>query len=497
MISNMADIAREHGAVRRAHDTACVADVRDQTPEDAMPVERLHDGWTIGAACLFAVGFSLLAGLRHHQLGSSKYNLGNFTQAIWNTAHGRFFETTSDTGDQMLRLGAHVEPILVLFAPLWWAWPSPLMLLTVQAVALASGALPVYWLARKHLGSRTAGRRLAFAYLLYPSLGLLALHEFHAVTLAIPFLLFATWYLDEERLVPFALWAVLAASTKEQIGLVVGGLGIWYLLTHRRYRSGTVITLLAIAWSTFAFLVVIPHFAVDGANPYAARYAAIGGTPGGIVHTAFTSPLEIVKALGTPLNAAYLVALVLPVAGLCVLAPIALIPALPELAINLLSTHGTQKLLAWQYVAGIVPFVFVATIHAIRRRPEQTVFLTRIVVMAAAVTFVVFAPQMFLWLREPIDRDAGRHALRLIPEGVPVSVSGRFGAQLAERRRLLSFPVVAEANWIIVDRGDAWIPWPVEAADLPRWQRAIRRYETSSRWRVVFDRSNVLVLRRT
>jgi uncharacterized membrane protein len=497
MISNMAVVAREHGAVRRAHDTACAGDARGQTPDDAVPAERARDRWTIGAMCVFAVAFSLLAGLRHHQLGSSKYNLGNFTQAIWNTAHGRFFEATTDTGDQMLRLGAHVEPILVLFAPLWWAWPSPLMLLTVQAVALSSGALPVYWLARKHLGSRPAGRRLAFAYLLYPSLGLLALHEFHAVTLAIPFLLFASWYLDEGRLAPFALWAVLAASTKEQMGLVVAGLGVWYLLTHRRYRSGTVITLLGIAWSSFAFLVVIPHFAMDGTNPYVARYAGIGGTPGGILHTAFTSPLEIVEALATPLNAAYLVALVLPVAGLCVLAPIALIPALPELAINLLSTHGTQKLLAWQYVAGIVPFVFFAAIYAIRRRPGQTVFLTRIVVMAAAVTFVVFTPQMLYWLREPVDRDAAREALRLIPESVPVSVSGRFGAQLAERQRLLSFPVVAEANWIIVDRGDAWIPWPVEAADLPRWRRAVHRYETSSKWSVVFDRSNVLVLRRT
>jgi uncharacterized membrane protein len=486
----MAVFAREHEGVP-PRKTAWTRDAESEAASQGLP-----DAWTIGAICFFAGAFAFLAGLRHYQFGSNKYNLGNFTQAIWNTAHGRFFEATGDTGEQMLRLGAHVEPILVLFAPLWWAWPSPLMLLSFQAVALASGAVPVYWLAHKHLKSKAAARRMAFAYLLYPSLGLLALHEFHAVTFAIPFLLFATWYLDEERFVPFVVWAVLAAATKEQIGLAVAGLGIWYVLTHRRYRTGALIALGGFAWSAFAFLVVIPHFAPDGTNPYAARYATVGGTPRGIIHTALSSPLEIVNAIGTPVNGVYLVALILPVAGLCLLAPIALIPAFPELAINLLSTHATQKTLTWQYVAGIVPFVLVAAIFAIRRRPKQTTFLTRIVVMAAAVTFVTFSPQMFEWVNDSVDQTSAKEAVSLIPEGVPVSVSGYLGAHLAERERLLSFPTVREANWIIVDRRDAWIPWPVEEWDPPRWERAVDRYAQSPDWKVVFHRSDILVLRR-
>jgi uncharacterized membrane protein len=473
-----------------------VRNARAEGGEETFSARHRLDAWTLGIASFFAVALSVLAGLRHYQFGSSKYNLGNFTQAIWNTAHGRLFEATADTGDQMVRLGAHVEPILVLFAPLWWLWPSPLMLLTVQAVALASGALPVYWLARRRLGSTSAARLLAVSYLLYPSVALLALHEFHAVTLAIPFLLYAAWYLDADRILPFAVWAALAASTKEQIGLAVAGLGVWYVLTRRRYRMGTLIAASGLAWSAFAFLVVVPHFSPGGANPYSDRYAAVGGSPGGIVETALSSPQDILNAIATPANAAYVVALVLPVAGLCLLAPLALIPALPELAINLLSGHGLQKTLTWQYVAGIVPFLFLATIHAIRKRPQQTEFLTRIVAMAAAVTFALFTPQMFSWFGEPTNRASARQALSLIPDAVPVSVSGRLGAHLAERRRLLSFPTVREANWIIVDRRDAWIPWPVERWDPERWERAVGRYEHSHDWRVVFDRDDILVLRR-
>ena len=97
------------------------------------------------------------------------------TQAVWATAHGHPLAVTNLQGDQVSRLGSHVDPILVAFAPLWWIWPSPSMLLAAQAVAIALGALPVFWLARKHLGSERAGLGFALAYLLYPAVQWLTL----------------------------------------------------------------------------------------------------------------------------------------------------------------------------------------------------------------------------------------------------------------------------------------------------------------------------------
>ena len=138
---------------------------------------------------------------------------------------------------QISRLAAHFDPILAVFAPLWWIWPSPEMLLVVQAVAVALGALPVFWLARKHLAGDRAGLAFALVYLLYPATEWLTLNEFHPVALACPLLLFAFWYLDEDRLLLFAVFAALAMTTKEEIGLVVAGLGIWYAV-RRRARVG-------------------------------------------------------------------------------------------------------------------------------------------------------------------------------------------------------------------------------------------------------------------
>ena len=122
-------------------------------------------------------------------------------QAVWSTAQGRPLETTDIAGDQFVRLGAHVDPILVLFTPLAWTGALPQALLVAQAVIVAAGALPAYWLGRRWLGDERLAVAAAAVYLLYPPLQWATLTEFHPVTLAAPLLLFCIWAAEERRYV--------------------------------------------------------------------------------------------------------------------------------------------------------------------------------------------------------------------------------------------------------------------------------------------------------
>ena len=75
------------------------------------------------------------------------------------------------------------------------------------------------------------GSAFALVYLLYPPTQWLVVDDFHPVAFATPLLLAAIWFLDEDRLLPFAARArARACLTKEQIGLVVAMLGLWYAL---------------------------------------------------------------------------------------------------------------------------------------------------------------------------------------------------------------------------------------------------------------------------
>ena len=111
----------------------------------------------------FAAGLGALSVLRHRGFNTGRFDLGNMVQAVWSTAQGDVLSVTSLRGEQISRLGVHFDPILGAFAPLWWLWPDPSMLLVVQAVAIALGAVPVFLLARKHLGTERAGAGFALA----------------------------------------------------------------------------------------------------------------------------------------------------------------------------------------------------------------------------------------------------------------------------------------------------------------------------------------------
>jgi uncharacterized membrane protein len=398
----------------------------------------------------YAGGFGLLAVLEHRAFETGRFDLGNMVQAVWSTARGHPLDVTELDGDQVNRLGAHVDPLLAVFAPLWRLWPSPAMLLVVQAVVIALGALPVFWLARKHLGSQRISALFALAYLLYAPVEWLALDEFHPVALACPFLLYALWYLDEARLPAAIPFLVLAALTKEEVPLVVAGLGIWFAIARGRRVAGGTIALAGTALTAFYLTIVMPHYRHGGSPAFYDRYDAVGGSPGGIVETAFTDPGVLLGAVTEGRDLTYLLQLALPLAGVFLAAPLLLIPALPELAANLLSETETQTSIEFHYTAPIAPLLVAGAILGAARFPR----LAPLILVASLVGAVALGP---LWAGELVPDRMSAHdhvaarALELIPPDAAVSSTNGLGAHLSARRRVFSFPVIDDATWVAVD----------------------------------------------
>jgi uncharacterized membrane protein len=444
----------------------------------------------------YAVLFALGAVLHYSIFEMARFDLGNMVQAIWNTLHGHFLETTTLSGHQHNRLGFHVDPFLILFAPLIWIPASGAILLVLQAVAVASGALPVFWLARKHLDSSRAGAMFAFAYLLYPATQFNAYtigDGFHPVSFALPLILYAIWFLDEDRLVAFSVVALLAFTTKEELPLAVGCLGIWYAIRkgHRLFGFGVFATGLAV--TLFNFLWVIPHFAPGGVNAFAGRYAAVGGTPRGIVHKLFTDPGAFLHAVASGHKLAYVLLLFLPFLGIWLLEPLLLLGAVPDLAINLLSSNGNQTTVEFQYTAAIVPFIVAASIFGAARLKGRRLELP-LWILAATMAVALFSPIYFgasdvRTLGSPLVA-AKAHAVSLIPGGGPVAASNQLGGRLSARRFIYTFPSVGRARWIIVDNNDN------SYGDAKGYRRKILKYETNQAWRTVYSSHGVTVLHR-
>lgn len=463
----------------------------------------------ITAITAYASGLGALSVLRHYAFSTGRFDLGNMVQAVWSTAHGDPLAVTSLDGDQFIRLGAHFDPILILFAPLWWIWPSPSLLLATQALVVALGALPVFWLARKHLHSEHAALGFALAFLLLPPLQWMTLSEFHPVALATTFLLFAFWYLDEERLLPFLLFAVAAALSKEHVALALAGFGFYHAVSRKRLSPGAGIAAAGVAVSALAVGLVIPHFSPEGQSSFYGRYAAIGGSPSGVAETVVSDPGTLVAELADGRGLAYLLHLLLPLAALPVLAPLVLLAAVPELLLNLLSSAPTQTSIHFQYSATVLAsFAAAAVIGAARLSKRSWIRPSRLAAVAVACSLganYLLGP-IPIWQAFPFgqalgtsshrvndhDRTSAR-AVELIPAGAVVSASNSLGAHLSERRRLLSFPVLDDAQWVAVDETR---PGNRDRIEPLPYAGAIARLRRDPHWRLVFEQDAVLVFRR-
>jgi uncharacterized membrane protein len=457
--------------------------------------------WAAMAA--YAAGFAALSVLKHEAFETGRFDLGNMVQAVWSTAHGHLLQVTNLHGAQISRLAAHVDPILIVFAPLWWIWPSPSLLLTAQALAVALGALPLFWLARKHTGSERAALGFSLAYLLFPATEWMTLNEFHPVSLASPLLLFAIWYLDEDRLLPFACFAALAALTREEVPLVIAGLGIWYAIGRRRWLAGGTIAAAGVAASAIAIQVVIPHF--HGAeSTFYGRYDAVGGSAAGIVRKAFTDPGRLLSVAFDHRGTHYVLNLLLPMAALALLAPLLLVALIPELALNLLSSVDAQSSIHYHYVAAEIPILFAAAAIGAGRLGRWAGAAGVVVVLTAIAGNYWLGP-IPVWRFVPggqtfqaksahisrHDRIAAR-MLKLIPAAAPVTATNSLGAHLSERKRIFSFPYLRDATWVIVDERK---PSLGDHNDHRRGLKRIQQLRRDPRFRLVAAADGVLIFR--
>jgi uncharacterized membrane protein len=469
-------------------------------------------------AAVWAAVLGYLSVLRHRAGWTGRFDVGNMVQAVWSTAHGHPLETTDVLGRQFSRLGAHVDPILVVFTPLAWLGHLPETMLVAQAVIVATGALPAFWLGRRWLGHDALAIAAAAVYLLYPPTMWTTLTEFHPVTLAAPLLLFCIWAAEERRLVTLSVLAVAAALCKEEVGLALAMLGVWMVVRGLGCRYGAVLIAASLAWVAFAVLVVIPHFNAGQGSEFVARYGSLGDDGGGIATTLLTRPWEALQLLWSYDRLSYVGALLLPLLLLPLAAPLLLLGALPEVLLNVLADWWPQYSVEFQYVAVIVPFAVAASILGLARvrRVARPAWLVRAVEepRALAVGWVVvvalagvYQGPLPWWAAVPVvgsqerteqfhvtaHSRAMQRAVDMVPAGVPVSAGNLLAAHLSERWRIYTFPVVRDARWVLVDThrpylGDRMLP-RAHALELAA-------FEQRPDFRLVSSDDGVMVFRR-
>ena len=447
--------------------------------------------WILVSA--YAIFFSAASIQKHLAFQSTDFDLGNLSQVVWNTLHGRPFLLTNPEGTQPeMSLGIHVWPILLLIAPLYLIWSDPRALLILQSVVIALGAWPVYWLARAVLPDTLAGRRfpilpLAFAvvYLAFPALESANMFDFHPLALVPTLLLLAFYALERERWPWYALWAGLAMACQEDVALMVGMMGL-YLMVRRQWRAGLATIAASAAWFFLAVGVILPYFDTAGASPFASRYQYLGDGPLEIALTFVTHPGIVLEALVTPQNLAYLRDLLVPVGFLSLLAPQVLMISLPPVLTNLLSTKDLMHFLeGFHYSVNTVPFVVVSAAYGaawlVRRSARHRVRTWLASGLAIVVLVCSFAYHAghgytplgghFSWPEITEHHRLGEAMARQIPADASLTAARRLHPHASNRPLIYAINHLKDGQLVRVDGVDyVWLDvinsWPLHPNDL-------------------------------
>lgn len=215
-----------------------------------------------------------------------KFDLGNMTQMVWNTLHGRILYLTDYFGGNVPRWSmSHVDPILLIFVPIFALIQHPLTLVFSQILLVLSSAFIIYALANLELKSKVASLFISLAYLFYPAIGYLTAQTgFHGVT-AVIFFFLAGFYVMEKmykennytkkRIILFWILMILTMSGKEQIPLYtfVYSVFLFIFRSNKITRKISIwLGVLSIIWFISAFFIIIPrnaHYRIESYQNFA------------------------------------------------------------------------------------------------------------------------------------------------------------------------------------------------------------------------------------
>ncbi|MDQ7821563.1 MAG: DUF2079 domain-containing protein [Candidatus Eremiobacteraeota bacterium] len=476
-----------------------------------------------GAVLLYTALFFFFAMMRAKASSYGDSDLGIFGQAFHTTLFcGEIFYNTFEGGSHFM---FHNSPVFFLIVPLYALHPGIYTLLFIMTCAIASGAYPVYFIAREKINEKGAVI-FALLYLLYHPLHGVNYCQFHELAFTITPLLWSYYFFMKRSYVPFWICCILAMLCKEEISITTAAYGIYLLycsLVRERLSpdraqrkaiavNGAVLVAVSFLYLYLSLHVIIPHFK-HGDYPFVSeRYGNLGTTLSGAALHLLLNPQLIFKAFWDDVaRVHYIVELLLPLAFLSLWELPVLLIALPNLFINIMSTYSTMYLTGSRYPSVLIPFIFISAIlgahRLISRKPSVPESRRTAKILAAPVILTVLCA--FFINPSP---------LRLHVQICPPWLVFKYPRMTAHQRMILSlasqFPRDASiatqlgiyhhlcgrkevyacyhegVDYIFIDRSSRWY---TEGAE---WKRFLPGLAESGAYELIFSMDYLLIYRR-
>ena len=343
-----------------------------------------------------AAGIYALSGAYFQQLSLSKSALqwldwGHYFEILNNFSKGRPFELNISGGSY---LGSRFCPGMIVLLPVVWL-QNPFCFFLAGNLAVASGAIAVYLLAKQSRCSDFQALTAGIWYLLIPgiaNISLPLLDGFHEVMLLFPGVLFAAVCFRYRYFKSAALLVLFCFTIRETVGFMFLLYGVVLFFTGKR-RSGLILAAGSLVLLAVIFGSIMPYFRAGNNGYYhVVFFSHLGNSIPELILSPFLKSRVFFSALFSWRNAIYLASLLLPFLFMLRKQWLWLLPMMPDLIMVMLDKRIDSQTLLRHYQTVMLLVLIIAAMIGLRhiRNKDQALFSS----LAAAVVSSVFFVQL-------------------------------------------------------------------------------------------------------
>jgi len=306
---------------------------------------------------MFCVLFIILSIARYFNIHSTYFDLGIYENIIYRVAFQH---------EWSLLFSGHVYPILFIHSFIYRIFPFTETLLILQALIVSIGSYPLYLLAKKKLKG-IYPLIVIISYFVYYGVEYNIIFDFHPDHIIIPVLLYAFYFLDENKLSQFIITCLIGMTVKEPFNLVIMMLGLYALVKYRHMKSGIFVAVAGLTMFIIDVKVIIPFVSPWIASVQKLQAAKFGASVPEMIVNLFVNPRIWMHLIFNKDVITFICFVFIPLMFIPFLAPLELVIALPIFLILFSTGSSLHVGIANHYLACIIPPLFVAFVYGLKK----------------------------------------------------------------------------------------------------------------------------------
>ena len=465
-------------------------------------VDRRGNKSLLVILAIFLFLYALISLVNHYCFRTYALDLGDYTNALWDYAHFHLNYSQAITETPQNILGDHFDLYLVVFSPLVYLFGT-YTLLIIQIAAIIFGAYGVFRYFKLDENQTDKAWIPTLYFLLFFGVFAAVAFDYHSNVVAACLLPWFFVSLKKRRLSSTILWLLAIIAAKENMSLWMIFVSLGCVWNYRKDKKLTRLLLFS-AIISLAYFVTITFYIIPWISDLKGyshfQYSYLGKGPIEAIKFIFLHPITTIKGLfinqtsnihanGVKME----LHIFLLLSGLPILfwKPQYIFMLIPIYFQKLFNDDYRMWGFSDQYSIEFAPIMAIGIFEVIRAVKRHQMLSILVLLLTAFVTIhsmdstILFTNKLRIRFYQaghykrdyPIEKV--HNFLSKIPSNVAVSAQSPFVPHLALRNKIYCFPIVKDADIIVLSRKEE--PYPLTKLEFDSLYNSLLN---SHQWRI-------------